>query len=575
MDSATTRNSWLDSVVERMPAATASPKATKANSPPGASRKPERAAATRLRPKTGPTAVITSALPAISIAIPARMVCHFATKRLKEISIPTVMKNSPSRRPRYGAMSLSTCRANSVSARSSPARKAPRAIDRPATCVRREVPTQVSRVVAAKISAFENAAIFLNSGRRRARPAEMMIAMHTTALTAAIPRAVPISAMLTCPPPGLGASSGISIRRATTAKSCSSSTEKVARPCRLPLSPRSCSTCRATAVEERAMAPPRMTAAEPPSPSNMATPAIAAVLTRNWALPRPKTYLRMLWRRSRLSSRPILNRRNTTPNSATCCTAWTSLTSPRACGPMRAPPARKPRTGLPPGSLQIAGTAMTLVTSSTSISTTPLSMCRSSGARLRINSGVLSARVCRGPASLAARPLRRFSISTWLMRAASSARPAAPPMMYHLFSVIFCFISGMSCSGSPGPVLEEKNEAAKNLEDLATLDFSTFLGIRSSPIRSSSEMDRNTRSSISWADLSGSSSSSSVSWLGASILRESVASTEAPAGAVATEPSASAFAALAASLALAFLALACSLALASASSRRCFTSCCS
>lgn len=44
----------------------------------------------------------------------------------------TVIKNRPSNNPRYGAISDSTWRANSVSANNKPARKAPSAIDKPA-----------------------------------------------------------------------------------------------------------------------------------------------------------------------------------------------------------------------------------------------------------------------------------------------------------------------------------------------------------------------------------------------------------------------------------------------------------
>jgi hypothetical protein len=41
------------------------------------------------------------------------------------------MKKRPRSKPRYGAISDSTCSANSVSANNNPARKAPRAIDKP------------------------------------------------------------------------------------------------------------------------------------------------------------------------------------------------------------------------------------------------------------------------------------------------------------------------------------------------------------------------------------------------------------------------------------------------------------
>jgi hypothetical protein len=46
--------------------------------------------------------------------------------------VPTVMKNRPNKRPRYGAISDSTCKENSVSARSNPAKNAPNAMESPA-----------------------------------------------------------------------------------------------------------------------------------------------------------------------------------------------------------------------------------------------------------------------------------------------------------------------------------------------------------------------------------------------------------------------------------------------------------
>ena len=48
------------------------------------------------------------------------------------VEVPTVMKKRPRRRPRYGAISDSTCNENSVSARSKPAKNAPNAMDKPA-----------------------------------------------------------------------------------------------------------------------------------------------------------------------------------------------------------------------------------------------------------------------------------------------------------------------------------------------------------------------------------------------------------------------------------------------------------
>jgi len=52
------------------------------------------------------------------------------------------MKKRPNRSPRYGAISDSTCKENSVSARSKPARKAPNAMESPA-CSRKKIMAQI------------------------------------------------------------------------------------------------------------------------------------------------------------------------------------------------------------------------------------------------------------------------------------------------------------------------------------------------------------------------------------------------------------------------------------------------
>lgn len=107
----------------------------------------------------------------------------------------------------------------------------------------------------------------------------------------------------------------------------------------LPISPLSSNTWMATAVVLMASAPPRMMADVPGRfarfTANSATPSRVSTTC---AAPMPNTYLAMLCNRSRLNSRPMLNSRNTTPISAKCCTACTSLMMLSACGPTRAPP---------------------------------------------------------------------------------------------------------------------------------------------------------------------------------------------------------------------------------------------
>ena len=54
----------------------------------------------------------------------------------KSMLMPTAMKNSPSSRPLKGSMSVSSSARNSLSASSTPAKKAPSAMDRPICSIR-------------------------------------------------------------------------------------------------------------------------------------------------------------------------------------------------------------------------------------------------------------------------------------------------------------------------------------------------------------------------------------------------------------------------------------------------------
>jgi len=88
-------------------------------------------------------------------------------------------------------------------------------------------------------------------------------------------------------------------------RSWNSSTEKVARPCLAPVSPRSCSTCSATAVELNARPMPMMTAGGTASPHATAHAVPSPALSTICAEPMPKMYLDMEMRRSYDSSRPM------------------------------------------------------------------------------------------------------------------------------------------------------------------------------------------------------------------------------------------------------------------------------
>ena len=68
---------------------------------------------------------------------------------------------------------------------------------------------------------------------------------------------------------------------------------------------------------------------------------ISGVDSTTWAAPRPKTSRRMLFSRSNDSSRPIMNKRNTTPNAATRSIASTLVSASASSQGARA--ARRPR----------------------------------------------------------------------------------------------------------------------------------------------------------------------------------------------------------------------------------------
>ena len=76
----------------------------------------------------------------------------FSNSRTKLIPAPTVMKNSPKSSPLKGSRSVSNSWRNSLLASTTPARKAPRAGDKPTTVISEEIPTTISSANAVYIS---------------------------------------------------------------------------------------------------------------------------------------------------------------------------------------------------------------------------------------------------------------------------------------------------------------------------------------------------------------------------------------------------------------------------------------
>ena len=184
--------------------------------------------------------------------------------------------------------------------------------------------------------------------------------------------------------------------------------------------------------------------------------------------PMPKMNLAIAVRRSRESSRPMLNSRNTTPNSAStfACSTWPI--KPSMYGPTAAPPMRKPSTGDPPGILEMSVTAKMLVNSRTRASSRPAS-CASSyacSASLRSDSGIFEmtdlyplSTVAVTCAAVPETALRRGSAAGWNMPTKNPMPRAMPAAR------------DTPCALSP---VEEKNLPANCLLELEVLGFSGF-----------------------------------------------------------------------------------------------------
>ena len=206
-------------------------------------------------------------------------------------------------------------------------------MDRPASWVKVAVAITTSRVNAAKISRSRSWATGRTTWRRTRRPMPRIASTATATFTTAMPRAAGIDAA--APP-----SASTQTRNGPTDRSWISSTVKAERPKRVVMSPRSDSTCRTIAVEDSASPAPTATAAGPLSPISSATVAIATEVTMTWAAPSPRARPRISRMRSKGSSSPTVNSRNTTPSSARARIPSRSLTRPRPVGPITVPATR-------------------------------------------------------------------------------------------------------------------------------------------------------------------------------------------------------------------------------------------
>ena len=151
-------------------AAMAVDRMTKANSPPAASDRAVSAATPVFRRISRAAVKVMAALSTISPAASPRTSTGCTARRDRLRLKPTDTKNSPSSSPLNGSMVTSTSCRYSVSASSSPATKAPTAIDNPAAAEARPAPITTSRHAATNSSWLLARATDFSMGRSSRRP---------------------------------------------------------------------------------------------------------------------------------------------------------------------------------------------------------------------------------------------------------------------------------------------------------------------------------------------------------------------------------------------------------------------
>ena len=147
--------------------ATVKERSTKPNSPACAS---DSAINQRSAPRTLKTQPKTNNMPALSATKPRVRASTFvalSNSRSRLMLAPMVIKNSPSNRPLNGAISDSSSWRYSLLASTTPAKKVPRAGERPTSVINRAMPITINRAVAVKSSGKRALAIKRNNGRVR------------------------------------------------------------------------------------------------------------------------------------------------------------------------------------------------------------------------------------------------------------------------------------------------------------------------------------------------------------------------------------------------------------------------
>ena len=235
-------------------------------------------------------------------------------------------------------MSVSSARRYSELASSTPAMKAPSAIDSPAKLISSAMPTTSSSANAVNTSRTSAFATIRSTGLTRKRPATMTATIAPIAISAFSQTG---SALVAClPRPSSCATSGTTAISGIAAMSWKRRIAKPVRPAGVAVMLRSAITCVPIAVDDIASAKPAINADGHASPSAISPADSSAPVNPSCALPPMKTAPRSFHSSSRSSSSPIRNSISTTPNSETWPMLSTFEINPHPHGPMTHPAIR-------------------------------------------------------------------------------------------------------------------------------------------------------------------------------------------------------------------------------------------
>src|SRR5476651_1696557 len=212
-----------------------------------------------------------------------------------------------------------------------PARKAPRAGERPSKCVSQAVSKTITSANSTNSSAEWDAATSWNRRGSNQRLANSKPTNNSTVLPSVSGSAQYQACSL------LPANTGTNVSSNTATTSWNSNTPIAFWPWLLKISPRLVSSLLTIAVDDNASPAPSNSAVVGDRPNSASKPPSSNPQHSTCRLPKPNTTRRRLSILVRENSRPRENSRNTTPSSARSGSSSLSLTQSRAVGPTARP----------------------------------------------------------------------------------------------------------------------------------------------------------------------------------------------------------------------------------------------